>query len=123
MVTNIDLTPVVETVIMLICAVITVFVIPKIKASLNKDQQDMLNYWVKVAVMAVEEQARSGKILKSEKFEKAKEILKEQGFDIDDEKIAALIDSSVWDLINQFKEEKANTDNKIEDIQSVGISD
>ena len=50
----IDITTVIETIIILICSIITAFVIPYIKKKITNEQFDFLNKIIKTAVYAAE---------------------------------------------------------------------
>lgn len=103
---TVDLTPIIEATIGLIGVILTAFVVPAIKQKIDKNKLEKLKYWATVAVQAVEEADRNGTLPKSEKFDKAMEIIQAQGFKIDTESLKSVIDAEVWSLINQFKEEK-----------------
>ena len=75
-----DITVILELMIKLIFAVLTIFVVPKLKALISEkvaesDQKKIIR-WVELAVQAAEEAERSG-----------------------------LIDSTCWELFNQFKKD------------------
>ncbi len=111
----IDLTPIIEAIIGLISVILTVIIIPIIKQkaaeSKNETMLKNLAYWAEVAVQAVEEAGRNGTLPKSQKFDKAMEILRKQGFTIDEKVLEAVVDANVWALFNQFKEDKEKQTN------------
>ena len=104
-----DITPILELVVKLIFAAVTIFLIPKIKELIStkvaeSDQKKLLR-WVELAVQAAEEAARSGLIDKKAKYQYAKSFLEARGATLDADAMQALIDSTVWELFNQFKKD------------------
>lgn len=104
-----DITPILELVVKLIFAAVTIFLIPKIKELIStkvaeSDQKKLLR-WVELAVQAAEEAARSGLIDKKAKYQYAKSFLEARGVTFDVDTMQALIDSTVWELFNQFKQD------------------
>lgn len=104
-----DITPIMELVVKLIFAAVTIFLIPKIKkllaAKVAESDQKKLLRWVELAVQAAEEAARSGLIDKKAKYQYAKDFLEKRGVTLDVDTMQALIDSTVWELFNQFKKD------------------
>ena len=47
-----DITPIVEAVVAVVCAVVTCVLIPYIKSKTTTEQQKEINAWVKIAVSA-----------------------------------------------------------------------
>lgn len=108
-----DITPILELVIKLIVAIVTIYLIPKIKkllaAKVSESDQKKLLRWVELAVQAAEEAEHSGLIDKKAKYQYAKTFLEARGVTFDADTMQALIDSAVWDLFNQFKEDAEET--------------
>lgn len=106
-----DITPILELVIKLIVAIVTIYLIPKIKkliaTKVSETDQKKIIRWAEIAAQAAEEAARSGLIIKSEKFGYAKAFLEARGITFDDATMKALINSAVWDLFNQFKDDES----------------
>lgn len=104
-----DITPILELAVKLIFAAVTIFMIPKIKklltAKVAESDQKKIIRWVELAVQAAEEAARSGLIDKRAKYQYAKDFLEKRGVTFDADAMQALIDSTVWELFNQFKED------------------
>lgn len=111
-----DITPILELVVKLIFAAVTIFLIPKLKelfpklkellaAKFSESDQKRLIRWAEIAVQAAEEAARSGLIDKKAKYQYAKDFLEKRGVTFDVDTMQALIDSTVWELFNQFKED------------------
>ena len=104
-----DITPILELVIKLVFTLITIFLIPKIEkllaAKVSESDQKKLIRWLELAVQAAEEAARSGLIDKKAKYQYAKDFLEKRGVTLDADAMQALIDSTVWELFNQFKTE------------------
>lgn len=106
---KIDITPILELAVKLIFAAVTIFLIPKIKklfaTKVSESDQKKLIRWAEIAVQAAEEAARSGLIDKKAKYQYAKSFLEARGATLDADAMQALIDSTVWELFNQFKKD------------------
>ena len=104
---KIDITPILELAVKLIFAAVTIFLIPKIKklfaTKVSESDQKKLIRWAEIAVQAAEEAARSGLIDKKAKYQYAKDFLEKRGVTFDADAMQALIDSTCWELFNQFK--------------------
>ena len=101
---TIDLTEIIVAVITLLVAMLVRYVIPSVKANMTTEQQTQLHYWLTVAVQAAEEAGHMGILPTGEaKFEYAKKLLAEQGYTFNDAEVTALINSTVWEVVNQFK--------------------
>ena len=98
-----------ELIIKLIFAAITIFLLPKLKALISEkvaesDQRKIIQ-WVELAVKAAEEAERAGLIDKKAKYTYALDFLEKRGVTFDPDTMQALIDSSCWELFNKFKGE------------------
>ena len=104
-----DITPILELTVKLIFTLITIFLIPKIKellsAKVEESDQKKLIRWAELAVQAAEEAERSGLIDKKAKYQYAKDFLEKRGVTFDADTMQALIDSTCWELFNQFKKD------------------
>ena len=104
-----DITPILELVVKLIFTLITIFLVPKLKELIStkvaeSDQKKIIR-WVELAVQAAEEAERSGLIDKKAKYQYAKNFLEARGVTFDADPMQALIDSTCWELFNQFKKD------------------
>lgn len=104
-----DITVILELIVKLIFAVLTIFVVPKLKDLISEkvaesDQKKIIR-WVELAVQAAEEAERSGLIDKKAKYTYALDFLEKRGVTFDPDTMQALIDSTCWELFNQFKGE------------------
>lgn len=104
-----NITPILELVVKLIFTLITIFLVPKLKELIStkvaeSDQKKLLR-WVELAVQAAEEAERSGLIDKKAKYQYAKNFLEARGVTFDADTMQALIDSTCWELFNQFKKD------------------
>ena len=106
---NLDITPILELIIKLIVALITIFLIPKLKeliaAKVSESDQKKIIRWAELAVQAAEEAERAGLIDKKAKYRYALDFLEKRGVTFDADTMQALIDSSCWELFNQFKKD------------------
>lgn len=100
---SIDITDIIKTIITLICAVISYFLIPWLKGKVSAENRERIVFWLTIAVQAAEEAARSGMIDKPDKYEYVIDYLASKGIIFDELETEALINSAVWELINQFK--------------------
>ena len=104
-----DITVILELIIKLIFAAITIFLLPKLKALISEkvtesDQKKIIR-WVELAVQAAEEAERAGLIDKKAKYTYALNFLEKRGVTFDPDTMQALIDSTCWELFNQFKKD------------------
>ena len=104
-----DITVILELIIKLIFAAITIFLLPKLKALISEkvaesDQRKIIQ-WVELAVKAAEEAERAGLIDKKAKYTYALNFLEKRGVTFDPDTMQALIDSTCWELFNKFKGE------------------
>lgn len=102
-----DITVILELIVKLIFAAITIFLLPKLKALISEkvaesDQRKIIQ-WVELAVKAAEEAERAGLIDKKAKYTYALDFLEKRGVTFDPDTMQALIDSTCWELFNQFK--------------------
>lgn len=102
---NGDITVLLQLLIYIIVAIISAYLIPIAKSKMSKNQQELLAYWLEMAVYAAEEAANANKIPKSEKMQYAIDFLDKKGIKYDKNTIEVMIDSKVRELINQFKDE------------------
>lgn len=104
-----NITPILELAVKLIFTAVTIFLIPKLKELIStkvaeSDQKKIIR-WVELAVQAAEEAERSGLIDKKAKYQYAKDFLEKRGVTFDADTMQALIDSTCWELFNQFKKD------------------
>lgn len=92
-----DITPIVEAVVAVVCAVVTCVLIPYIKSKTTTEQQKEINAWVKIAVAAAE-QIYKGQGRGEEKKEYVLAWLREHGVTVDEAKLDAMIEAAVYDL-------------------------
>lgn len=107
--TNIDITPIIEAVITLIAAVITVFIIPWIKSKVSASKWDNLCSYAETFVKCAEMTFKGtglGKDKKKWVTEKLTELANKQGLKFSPEAIEAAIEAAV-------KAMKDSTDNTI----------
>ena len=90
----IDITPIVNAVIALIAAAVSVFLIPWIKSKTTDAQRKELVEWVKIGVAAAE-QLYKGQGRGEEKKQYVLDFLKQKGFTVDEERINAAIEAAV----------------------------
>jgi hypothetical protein len=94
----IDLTPIVLAIIALAVSVVTVKVVPVIKAKLTSTEIDNLVKWASIGVKAAEQLYKNGSITKEERKAKVLKFLQYKGYNINLDEVDAAIESSVNDL-------------------------
>lgn len=94
---KIDITPIVEALIGLVCVCITSFLIPYIKSKTSKETQEEILNWVRIAVSAAE-QIYVGSGRGVEKKEYVINWLKERNIKYDYTKIDAMIEAMVYEM-------------------------
>lgn len=107
-----DVTNIIECIVYIVAIVCGVIIIPLLKTKLSsiavgedKTALDVTLKWLEIACSAAEEAARSGLIDKKAKYGYALDILEKQGITFDEVTVRALVDSTVYSLFNQFKED------------------
>lgn len=93
----IDVTTIINALIALIAAVVTVFVVPWIKSKTTSQQREELVAWVKIAVSAAE-QIYKGDKRGNEKKQYVLDFLAQNGFIVDEDYINAAIEAAVKQL-------------------------
>ena len=89
MLQNINLTPLFQAIVALLCALVTYKLIPWIKARTTEQQQNNLRATIKILVFAAEQLYGAGK--GEEKLRYVKQQLQMRGFDIDVPEIEAAV--------------------------------
>ena len=95
----IDITPIMEAIITLVFLCITTFLIPYIKSKTTAAQQEQIQAWVNIAVMAAE-QLIQGSGMGAEKKEYVIKWLNKHNITFDAEKLDAMIEAAVYKLTN-----------------------
>ena len=95
----IDITPIIEAIITLVFLCITTFLIPYIKSKTTSAQQEQIQAWVNIAVMAAE-QLIQGSGMGAEKKEYVIKWLNKHNITFDAEKLDAMIEAAVYKLTN-----------------------
>ena len=93
----IDITPIVNALIALIAALISVFLIPWIKANTTAKEQENMLELIKIAVAAAE-QIDEGSGRGEEKKQYVLDFLASKGIKVDDEAVNAAIESFVQQI-------------------------
>ena len=109
-----DITNIIEAVFALVAALVTCIVIPYIKSKTTAEQQKEINSWVRVAVAAAE-QIYVGSKRGAEKKQYVISFLKEHGITLDETKLDALIEATVYDLNTGFITIEPEIKNAVED--------
>ena len=105
---QIDLTQIILAVIALLSAIVTGYLIPLLKSKLTAQQLDGLKAAAKIAVFAAEQTYIPEQW--AEKKQYAQQLLKEQGYDINTDKVDAAIEAAVKELkiiLNKKIDEKS----------------
>lgn len=100
-----DITMWIELLVRVLYVIAAIVIIPLFKTWLGEAKLEKAKKWLDIAVNAAEEAARTGLIEKKAKYGYALEILEENGITFNELTIQALIDSTCYQLFNQFKDE------------------
>ena len=92
----IDLTPIMQAVISLAAALITMYLIPWIKAKTTEQEQMKIRAAIQIAVYGAEKMYGAGQ--GPEKFRYAQEWLRSQGFDLDIGTLKMQIDAAIKEM-------------------------
>lgn len=92
----IDLTPVINAVIVLAAALITAFVIPWVKRNTTAQDREEFLRWVEIAVAAAEQLFHVTQGTEKKKY--VIQFLKEKGFTLSEEEVNAAIEGAVLKL-------------------------
>lgn len=107
MTSNIDLTPIIEALIALISAIITLVILPKVRKylteKLSAEQRENLKQWVKVGVAAAEQ--LYGSHTGQQKKDYVVSFLLSKGLVFDADEVTALIESEVYKLTQNTESE------------------
>lgn len=98
-----DLTNIIECIIMLISALVTVFLVPYLRQRLSDEKQQKLQFWVQVAVAAAEQ--IFGSKTGQQKKDYVVAFLLSKGIVVDVDEVTALIESEVYKLTCKGREE------------------
>lgn len=98
----VDITTVVSAVITLGFAIITIKVVPWIKANTSKADLEKARMWAEIAVKCAEQKMKNGSLLPDERLEYVEKFLMNHGWKLDLSEIEALIESQVNDLSNKL---------------------
>jgi hypothetical protein len=93
---NIDITPIIEAVIVLISAVVTGILVPYLRQKLSDEKRLKLQFWVEIAVKAAEQ--LYGSKAGQQKKEYVVAFLLSKGIVADIDEVTALIKSEVYNL-------------------------
>lgn len=93
---NIDITQIVEAVILLISAVVTGILVPYLRQKLSDEKRQKLQFWVEIAVKAAEQ--LYGSKAGQQKKEYVVAFLLSKGIVADIDEVTALIESEVYKL-------------------------
>lgn len=89
----IDLTPILEALIGLVAALVSLYLIPWLRARTTAEQQAHIRAAVEVAVFAAEKVYGAGR--GDEKLTYALAKLESMGIDIDEERVGAMIEAAI----------------------------
>ena len=95
-----NLTPIINAVIALLAALVTVFVIPWLQRKTSAQDREEFLRWVEIAVAAAEQHWDSAK--SKEKKEAVTAFLREQGFTFSESEIDSAIEAAVLKLHHEL---------------------
>lgn len=96
MVETIDLTPMINALILILSTVATVYIVPWIKSNTTAKQRENLLAWVDIAVCAAQQlyHQQDGSV----RLEYALGLLEAKGFDINDDVVTDAVEAAVLKL-------------------------
>lgn len=97
---NIDYTAIILAIISLLGVIITKVLVPYLKANLNEKQLAEINFWVEVAVIAVEKAYESNPGMGEIKKNVVMDFVESMDLPITEYQLEVLIDAVVEELIN-----------------------
>lgn len=97
---NYDITPIIHSVITLLAALVSVFVIPFIKGKVGAQNMSELLAWIEIAVKAAEQLYTSADGEMKKQY--VLTFLANKGFDINGEEIENAIEAAVLDIHNKL---------------------
>ena len=103
-----DITLIINAIITLAAAVITVFVIPWIKSKTTAEQRKEIEAWVKIAVTAAE-QTFKGTGMGQQKKEYVLRFLADKNLEIDAESLDLMIESAVISMNEAWAKEQSES--------------
>jgi len=101
----VDVTNIVQGVVLILVAVVTGFLIPYIKKKTNLEDYNGIMFWVKLAVQAAEQiynKDGQGEIKK----EYVLHYLESKGLHIDENSLDSMIESAVYEINNAAKRDE-----------------
>lgn len=102
---NIDLTPLIQALILFASSVISIYLLPKVKSylaeKLSAEQRENLKKWVRIAVAAAEQ--LYGSKTGAEKKEYVVSFLLSKGLVFDADEVTTIIESEVYKLSQEYK--------------------
>jgi hypothetical protein len=98
----IDITPIINALILLVGTIITIFVVPYLKQKFDNGKLAEIEEWVEIAVTAAEQYFGSSH--GREKKEFVVEFLRNKGFKIDLDSLDKMIEYTVYKLFGKDKE-------------------
>lgn len=98
-----DITEILTIIIKIAALLISALLIPYIQTKWKGQKLETVQKWLEIACNAAEEAERTGLIDKKAKYTYALNFLEKRGVTFDPDTMQALIDSTCWELFNQFK--------------------
>lgn len=98
-----DITLIIQIIIGIVVIALTRYAIPALKAWTKKKDYDELDYWLKKAVLAMEEQYKLQKDAGNIKFGDVRMFLESKGYTFDEKTIEILIDGMVKETVNAME--------------------
>lgn len=100
----VDITAITKILIVVIAAVVTIVIIPWVRAKLSDTQLEIIMKWAKIAVKAAEQLSKTGEIDKDQRREYVEKFLRSKGYTIDLKEIEILIEGMVNDLPKEIEQ-------------------
>lgn len=100
---NVNITPILESIISLVLLVLTTFFVPWLKSKTTANQRESMLKWVDIAVAMA--QQLYWDCDGEKRKEEALKFLSSKGYDVNDEEILSALEAAVLKLHNSLTEE------------------
>ena len=98
-----DITEILTIIIKIAALLISALLIPYLQTKWKGQKLQTVQKWIEIDYNTEEEKEQTGMIDKKQKYSYAKKFLESRGVTFDADTMQALIDSTCWELFNQFK--------------------
>lgn len=116
-----DLTPIIVSILSLIVAIVSIFLIPYLKKKYDNEKRMEIYTWTKMAVYAAEQLCKTGVINRDQRKQEVINFLNEHGYTVDMDVIETMIESIVLELPETLIAPEDETDPSLPLMDTNGI--